>query len=282
MADEGTIVTGTSGPLTIVKNKDNAITDIEAAETNMAMVKLEDGDSDSEFSSIASSENLIPVTRYRLRRMLACNAMPSESDDQTGYPFCQINGNGDGNILNTLHTTTATTTATTAGFITPLALTAAQERPSTSSLSLATPAMLDALRSKYRRDTWFLITADTEPIFASAWEKYQHFTSVSSFLLEMGRARDLEEEWLNPATQNQPEVEEAGENQFCTTTAAQHVIEMASVRFDWCDEDVLVRWGNDNDWGVVMQVLQKAWMRREFGAEFIDVFKIRVVLHLVY
>ncbi|KAL4780458.1 hypothetical protein BJX76DRAFT_360818 [Aspergillus varians] len=156
--------------------------------------------------------------------------------------------------------------------------------PATSNMSA--PSLIDAsfakaLRSKYCRDTFFLVTMDQKAVLnvAPAWVKFQNFKSASLFLLDMGRGRGLEKEWWTPNAQMEVEGG-SGPNQADHVSAAQEIISMASVRFEWSDDEVLVRWGNDSDWGVVIRMIQKAWVAKEFGDRLIDLFKIRVVLHL--
>ncbi|KAL2823159.1 hypothetical protein BDW59DRAFT_149017 [Aspergillus cavernicola] len=159
----------------------------------------------------------------------------------------------------------------------------APERSPTSAPSLVDASLINALRTKYGRDTYFLVTTDTEPKISPAWVKYQHITSASSFLMKMGRERDLEEEWWTPNAQMN--IESAVSDELLDfVTVAQDVIAMASVNFEWTGEEVLVRWGNDSDWEVVVRLIEKAWIAREFafGVSGVEIFKIRVVLHLEY
>ncbi|KAL2863901.1 uncharacterized protein BJX67DRAFT_231759 [Aspergillus lucknowensis] len=148
----------------------------------------------------------------------------------------------------------------------------------TTSLSLVDASLAKCLRSKYRRDTFFLITTDGEPEVAPAWAKFKEYASASSFILDMGRERGMEDAWWCADTQRR----------ICGTRspteadyicAAREVFTMASVKLEWSGDEILVRWGKDSDLGVIQQMIQKAWIVREFGFKMINVFKIRVVLH---
>ncbi|KAI9372776.1 hypothetical protein BJX61DRAFT_422443 [Aspergillus egyptiacus] len=160
-------------------------------------------------------------------------------------------------------------------------ITVAPESSSAGSTSLVNEHFAAALRTKYRRDTYFQVTTDADPIapehpIAPTWVKMMNVTSASAFLLRMGRERGLEERWWNPNTQM--EVEGAAQPDY--VNAARGIIAMASVRLEWSGEEVLVRWGNDVDFQIVLKLIQKAWMGHEFGFQNIDVFNVRVVLHL--
>ncbi|RDW70840.1 uncharacterized protein DSM5745_08351 [Aspergillus mulundensis] len=149
---------------------------------------------------------------------------------------------------------------------------------SMTSLSLVNTHLEKALRSKWRRDTFFLVTTDTSKA-APAWTKFVNYKSASSFLLEMGRARGLEKKWWTPNAQMEVEGE-AAVNFDDHVAAAQQVISMASVKLEWSGKEILVRWENDSDWGIVMQLIHKAWLAKDFGHQLIETFEIRVVLHL--
>jgi hypothetical protein len=73
---------------------------------------------------------------------------------------------------------------------------------------------------------------------------------------------------------------ECGPSEADYVLAAKDVIAEASVTLEWSGEEVLVRWDNNADWGLVRQMVQKAWMSRELGFRMIDVFKVKVLLHL--
>jgi hypothetical protein len=148
-----------------------------------------------------------------------------------------------------------------------------------STVSLVDANLARALYAKYRRDTFFLITTDGPRIIAAAWHKYKDFGAASSFLLDMGRARGLENRWWTAEAQMMIDGE-SGPSEADYVLAAKDVISEASVTLEWSGEEVLVRWDNNDDWKIVKQMTQKAWMSREFGFQMIDVFKVKVLLHL--
>ncbi|KAL4931734.1 uncharacterized protein BDV17DRAFT_288793 [Aspergillus undulatus] len=148
--------------------------------------------------------------------------------------------------------------------------------------SPATDISTKALRSKYRRETYFLVATDNTTT-APAWVGYQSFKGASSFLLKMGRERGLEKEWWTPRAQMKAQMELEGadcRSQADYICAAQTVIAMASVKLEWAGDEVLVRWGNDSDWGIVLHMIQKAWLMKELGIKLFDVFRMRVLLHV--
>ncbi|KAL2808128.1 hypothetical protein BJX63DRAFT_424832 [Aspergillus granulosus] len=131
----------------------------------------------------------------------------------------------------------------------------------------------------YRHDTFFLITTDGPRPTAAAWHKYKDFNAASSFILHMGRARGLESLWWTAEAQMMID----GQNGFGQADyvhAAKYVIAEASITLEWSGETILVRWDNNTDWHVVRQMVHKAWMIRELGFQMIDVFKVKVLLHL--
>ncbi|KAJ0421858.1 hypothetical protein BJY00DRAFT_311583 [Aspergillus carlsbadensis] len=148
-----------------------------------------------------------------------------------------------------------------------------------STVSLVDTNLARALYVKYRRDTFFLITTDGPRATAAAWHKYKDFGTASSFLLDMGRARGLENRWWTAEAQMMIDGE-SGPSEADYVLAAKDVISEASVTLEWSGEEALVRWDNNSDWGVVRQMVQKAWMSREFGFQMVDVFKVKVLLHL--
>lgn len=149
-----------------------------------------------------------------------------------------------------------------------------------STLNLVDESVAKSLYSKYLRDTFFLVSTDQNQVHAApAWVKFQSFKSASTFLLDMGRELGLEKKWWTPNAQMEVEGG-ARAHQADYVSAAQGVIAMASVKFMWSEEEVLVRWGNDSDWGIVMQFIQKAWVAKEFGLGVFDLFKVGVVIHL--
>lgn len=154
------------------------------------------------------------------------------------------------------------------------------ENSKISTLNLVDESVAKSLYSKYLRDTFFLVSTDQNQVHAApAWVKFQNFKSASTFLLDMGRELGLEKQWWTPNAQMEVEGG-ARARQTDYVSAAQGVIAMASVKFMWSGEEVLVRWGNDSDWGIVMQFIQKAWVAKEFGHGVFDLFKVGVVIHL--
>ncbi|KAL4797509.1 hypothetical protein BDV19DRAFT_387313 [Aspergillus venezuelensis] len=131
------------------------------------------------------------------------------------------------------------------------------------------------LRAKYRRDTYFLITT-SDAHTAPAWTMYETFRTASSFLLHVGREYGLEQQWWTPKAQMQIE----GVDKCQAENLAQEVISMASLKLEWSGDEVLVRWGNDGDWGIVTQMVQKAWLSKDLGLKAFDIFRVRVMLHL--
>ncbi|KAL4916988.1 hypothetical protein BDW62DRAFT_218360 [Aspergillus aurantiobrunneus] len=160
--------------------------------------------------------------------------------------------------------------------------TAAPMTSKMSTLGLIDGSLAKALQSKYRRDTFFLVTADRNvPLNAApAWVGFQIFKSASSFLLDMGRERGLEKRWWTPDAQMEIEGG-AGVDRADYASAARGVISMASVKAEWSSDEVIVRWGNESDWEIVMQLIQKAWVAKEFGQSVVDLFRIQVILHIV-
>ncbi|KAL2798226.1 hypothetical protein BJX66DRAFT_334260 [Aspergillus keveii] len=136
-----------------------------------------------------------------------------------------------------------------------------------------------ALYAKYRHDTFFLITTDGPRATAAAWHKYKDFGAASLFLLDMGRARGLENRWWTAEAQMMIDGE-GGPSEADYVLAAKEVIAEASVTLEWSGEEVLVRWDNSADWELVRQMVQKAWISRELGFQMINVFKVKVLLHL--
>ncbi|KAL5052032.1 hypothetical protein BDW71DRAFT_202170 [Aspergillus fruticulosus] len=65
----------------------------------------------------------------------------------------------------------------------------------------------NALRSKWRHDTFSLATTD-ETMTGPAWTKFCSYQSASSFLLYMDRARGLEKKWWTPNAR--PELSKPG------------------------------------------------------------------------
>ncbi|KAL4956677.1 hypothetical protein BDW69DRAFT_181349 [Aspergillus filifer] len=142
------------------------------------------------------------------------------------------------------------------------------------------PDVLDStsakiLRVKYRRDTYFLVTT-RDAHTAPAWTMYETFKTASSFLLHVGREYGLEQQWWT--SEAQMELEGADNRQ--AENLAQEVISMASIKLEWSGDEVLVRWGNDGDWGVVAQMVQRAWLSKDLGLKAFDIFRVRVMLHL--
>ncbi|KAL4995778.1 hypothetical protein BDV10DRAFT_187731 [Aspergillus recurvatus] len=128
------------------------------------------------------------------------------------------------------------------------------------SLNLVDACLSNALHSKWRRDTFFLVTTDKAKI-VPVWTKSRNYQSASSFLLEMGGARGLEKRWWTPSAQM--EVESGAV--VCHdhhAAAAQQVISMASVTLEWFGLEVLT------------------WVAMESCHQFFDLFQIRVVLRL--
>ncbi|KAL2853127.1 hypothetical protein BJX68DRAFT_265356 [Aspergillus pseudodeflectus] len=109
--------------------------------------------------------------------------------------------------------------------------------------SLVDANLARALYAKYRRDTFFLITTDGPHITAAAWHKYKDFGPASSFLLDMGRARGLENRWWTAEAQMMIDGE-SGPIEADYVLAAKDVISEASVTLEWSGEEVLVRWDN--------------------------------------
>ncbi|KAL4967914.1 uncharacterized protein BDV14DRAFT_197557 [Aspergillus stella-maris] len=132
-----------------------------------------------------------------------------------------------------------------------------------------------ALHAKYRRATYFLVTT-SDAHTAPAWTTYETFTTASSFLLHVGREYGLEQQWWTRKAQTELE----GADKCQAENLAQEVISMASIKLEWSGDEVLVRWGNDGDWGIVMQMVQKAWLLKDLGLKAFDTFRVRVMLHL--
>lgn len=154
------------------------------------------------------------------------------------------------------------------------------ENSKMSTLNLVDESVAKSLYSRYLRDTFLLVSTDQNQVHvAPAWVKFQNFKSASTFLLDMGRELGLEKQWWTPDAQMEVEGG-ARAHQADYVSAAQSVIAMASVKFMWSEEEVLIRWGNDSDWGIVMQFIQKAWIAKEFGHGVFDLFKVGVVIHL--
>jgi hypothetical protein len=148
-----------------------------------------------------------------------------------------------------------------------------------STVSLVDANLARALYAKYRHDTFFLITTDGPRATAAVWHKYKDFGAASSFLLEMSRARGLENRWWTAEAQMMIDGE-SGPSEADYVLAAKEVIAEASVTLEWSGEEVLVRWDNSADWELVRQMVQKAWISRELGFQMITVFKVKVLLHL--
>ncbi|KAL4802674.1 hypothetical protein BDV18DRAFT_59478 [Aspergillus unguis] len=151
-----------------------------------------------------------------------------------------------------------------------------------SSLGLVDVAFAEALRAKYSRDTFFLVTTDNSTI-APVWTNYLDYKSASAFLLNLARERGLGKKKWTPDAHMEAEAEGgigAGERHANHLVAAQEVITMASVKCEWSGDEVLVRQGNDQDLGIVNQMVLKAWVANEFQRQALDVFKVRVVLHI--
>ncbi|KAL3457073.1 hypothetical protein BJX64DRAFT_28597 [Aspergillus heterothallicus] len=149
----------------------------------------------------------------------------------------------------------------------------------TSTFSLIDVSLARAMYAKYHHDTFFLITTDGSCATAAAWHEYKDFSTASSFLLDMGRARGLEHRWWTAEAQMMIDGEN-GHSQADYTLAAKDVIIEASITLEWSGEEILVHWDNDADWNVVRQMVYKAWTSREFGFQMIGVFKVKVLLHL--
>ncbi|KAL4887726.1 hypothetical protein BJY04DRAFT_212751 [Aspergillus karnatakaensis] len=128
------------------------------------------------------------------------------------------------------------------------------------------------LARKYRRDTFFLITTDRPS---------NHLDRPKVVFLvpaRHGPVADLEKEWWN--AEAQMEVKGAAiATEAEHINAAKNVITQASVKLEWSGDKILVRWENNDDWGFVMGMIQKAWMAREYGL-LLDIFKLRIVLHI--
>ncbi|KKK13526.1 hypothetical protein AOCH_005231 [Aspergillus ochraceoroseus] len=122
---------------------------------------------------------------------------------------------------------------------------------------------------RYENETYFLVRASHQLDAAPAWVKYKEFDSAASFLTQMGQECGLPT-WRSANAQLAAELE--GSPPLAGV--------MASVKLEWTDDEVLVRWGRDSDLEIIAGQVRRAWLAKDLGFRCIQCFKIAVLLHV--